>query len=208
MVLEQQVVPLNLTRDVDTYGGAPVAGPRRFALTGKLNETSGTSVQGAFAPARFFALSDDEKLAAPSFEAMDAGLVLGDASVRYATDAIEAAPLEYEPITLNPDGASSAPADDTKYQLPVASLAAHVGTGAAAQAPVRQVGRARFRNSAIEPAATVAAPQWRIVRTSDGTPAPVDSNIRTWSEQRAALNLLNRGGNAWTMVPTHELAVA
>jgi hypothetical protein len=208
MVLEQQVVPLNLTRDVDIYGGAPVAGPRRFALTGKLNETSATSVQGAFAPARFFALSDDEKLAAPSFEAMDAGLLLGDASVLYAAEAVEAAPLEYEPITLNPDALPSAPAADTNYQLPVASLAAQVGTGAAAKAPVRQVGRARFRNSAIEPAATVAPPQWTIIRTSDGIPAPVDSNIHTWSEQRAALNLLNRGGSAWTMVPTHELAAA
>jgi hypothetical protein len=208
MVLEQQVVPLNLTRDVDIYGGAPVAGPRRFALTGKLNDTSATSMQGAFAPARFFALSDDEKLAAPSFEAMDAGLVLGDASVRYAADAIEVAPLEYEPITLNPDGVASAPANDTKYQLPTASLAAHVRTGAASRAPVRQVGRARFRNLDVEPAATVTAPQWKIVRTSDGTPAPAASNTRTWSEQRAALNLLNRGGNAWTLVPTHELAVA
>ena len=208
MVLEQQVVPLNLTRDVDTYGGAPVAGPRRFALTGQLNDTSATSVQGAFAPARFFAMSDDEKLAAPSFEAMDAGLLLGDASVHYPADAAEPAPLEYEPITLNPDALPSAPAADTNYQLPAASLAAQVVTGAAARAPVRQVGRARFRNSAMEPAATVAAPQWTIIRTSDGTPAPVDPNIRTWSEQRAALNLLNRGGSAWTMVPTHELAAA
>jgi len=208
MVLEQQVVPLNLTRDVDIYGGAPVAGPRRFALTGQLNDTSATSVQGAFAPARFFALSDDEKLAAPSFEAMDAGLVLGDASIRYAANAIESAPLEYEPITLNPEGAASVPADGTKYQLPVASLTAHVATGAAAQAPIRQVGRARFRNLSLKPAATVTAPQWTIVRTSDGTPAPAASNLPTWSEQRAALNVLNRGGAEWTLVPTHELAVA
>jgi hypothetical protein len=208
MVFEQQVVPLNLTRDVDTYGGAPVAGPQRFALTGKLNDTSATAVQGAFAPARFFVMSDDEKLAAPSFEAMDAGLLLGDASVHYAADAAEAARLEYDPITLNPDSLPSAPAADTNYQMPAASLAAHVGTGAAAQAPVRQVGRARFRNSALAPVATVTAPQWTIVRNSDGTAAPATSSGSTWSEQRAALNLLNRGGSAWTMVPAHELAAA
>jgi hypothetical protein len=208
MVFEQQVVPLNLTRDVETYSGAPVAGRRRFALAGQLNDTAGTAVQGAFAPARYFTLSDDEKLAAPSFEAMDAGLVLGDATVRYAADAIEAAPLEYAPITLNPEGTASAPTDDTPYQLPVASLTAHVATGAAARAPVRQVGRARFRNAAVRPVATVQAPEWTIVRTSDGAAAPLDPSIRTWSEQRAALNLLNRGGTAWTMVPDHELVVA
>jgi hypothetical protein len=54
----------------------------------------------------------------------------------------------------------------------------------------------------------VTAPQWTIVRNSDGTAAPGVSNNRTWSEQRAALNLLNRGGNAWSMVPKHELAAA
>jgi len=92
--------------------------------------------------------------------------------------------------------------------LPAASLTAHTATGAAARAPVRQVGRARFRNSAVRPVATVLAPEWTIVRTSDGAAAPVDPSIRTWSEQRAALDLLNRGGTAWTMVPAHELAVA
>jgi len=207
VVFEQQVVPLNLTRDVDTYGGAPVAGPRRFALLGQLNDTPGTAVQSAFAPARYFVLSDDAKLTAPSFEAMDAGLVLGDATIRYAPEAIEAAPLEYAPITLNPAGTASAP-DDPSYALPAASLTAHVATGAAARAPVRQVGRARFRTVNVRPAATVTAPDWTIVRTSDGAAAPVDPSIRTWSEQRAALDTLNRGGDAWTMVPAHELAVA
>ena len=208
MVLEQQVVPLNLTRDVDIYGGAPVAGPRRFSLTGELNDTAATAVQGAFAPARFFAMSDDEKLAAPPFEAMDAGLILGDTSIHYPANAIEPAPLEYEPITLNPDGVASAPSDGTNYQLPATSLTAYVATGAAAKAPVRQVGRAQFRNLSVKPVATVSAPQWTIIQTSDGTAAPATSSNRTWSEQRAALNLLNRGGSAWTMVPTHELAAA
>jgi hypothetical protein len=205
VVFEQQVVPLNLTRDVDTYGGAPVAGPRRFALSGQLNVTPGTAVQSAFAPARYFVLSDDAKLTAPSFEAMDAGLVLGDATVRYAAAAIEPAPLEYAPITLNPIGAASAPADATPYALPAASLTAHVATGAAARAPVRQVGRARFRTAVTRPAATVTAPAWTIVGTTDGAQAPVDPSIRTWSEQRAALDTLNRGDEAWTMVPAHEL---
>ena len=83
-----------------------------------------------------------------------------------------------------------------------------MATGAAARAPVRQVGRARFRTAVTRPAATIAAPAWTIIGTNDGAKAPVDSSTRTWSEQRAALDTLNRGGDAWTMVPAHELAVA
>jgi hypothetical protein len=30
LVVQQQVAPLNMSRDITTFGGAPVAGPRRF----------------------------------------------------------------------------------------------------------------------------------------------------------------------------------
>ena len=36
LMVKQQVVPLNTARDIDTFGGAPVAGARRFALTAAL----------------------------------------------------------------------------------------------------------------------------------------------------------------------------
>ncbi len=35
-VVRQQVVPLNTARDIDIFGGAPVAGARRFTLTATL----------------------------------------------------------------------------------------------------------------------------------------------------------------------------
>ena len=62
------------------YGGAPVAGARRFhARRPRCNgrASRSTPVRGRFAPAQYFAMSDDEKLAAPSFEEMDAGIVFG-----------------------------------------------------------------------------------------------------------------------------------
>ena len=34
LVVKQQIVPLNTTRDIDIYGGAPVSGARRFHLDG------------------------------------------------------------------------------------------------------------------------------------------------------------------------------
>ena len=34
LVVKQQIVPLNTSRDLDTFGGAPIAGARRFKLAG------------------------------------------------------------------------------------------------------------------------------------------------------------------------------
>lgn len=215
LVVKQQIVPLNTGRDIDTFGGAPVAGKRRFAVTGALNDRPGTRVQDAFAPARYFALSDDEKVAAPSFEMLDAGLLLGGEAVTFDAATMVAAPLEYFPITLDrvtasptsPLLAPNAPASvaPAPYTMPVEALSIQRPSGAAARVPVRRVGRARFRNAAADPAARLPAPRWRIVRLSDGSPAAVDPSVRTWSEYRAALALLNRGGALWQMVPVYEV---
>ena len=208
LVVRQQVAPLNTGRDVDTYDGAPVAGPRRFALTATLDGTASTTEPGAFAPARYFTMSDDEKLTAPSFEVMDAGLVIGDGAARFDAAAIVPAPLAYEAIVLNPDPPGTAPPAlpaPSRYQLPAAALTVQSRSGAAARVPARRAGRARFRTATVNPAATLAAPRWRIVRASDGTVAPEDPGVTTWSDYRAALAALNRGGARWLMVPVHEL---
>ena len=229
LMVQQQAVPLNTNRDVDTFGGAPVAGPRRFQVTATLNGQAGAPVAGAFAPARYFVMSDDDKLAAPSFEAMDAGMIIGDAAVSYDTAAIVAAPLDYFPITLAPVSAPGSPsvaapamtpasaaaprtaATTTSssppplYSMPFESFQRQPATGAAARTPIRRVGRARFRYSPAAPAATIAAPRWRIVRVSDGVVAPVAATVTTWSEYRDTLAALNRGGAEWLMAPIHEL---
>jgi hypothetical protein len=212
LVVQQQVAPLNTSRDVDTYGGAPVAGPHRFHVAATLNGRPSTTVPGSFAPARYFAMSDDDKLVAPSFELMDAGLVLGEAAVTFDAATIVPAPLTYEAIVLNaPSAAGSgaptttAPAPPLRYTLPVAAFKMQRPSGAAARVPVRRVGRARFRNATVTPTAMLAAPHWRIVQASDGAAAPEDPSLITWSDYRAALATMNRGGARWLMVPLHEL---
>lgn len=220
LVVQQQVAPLNTSRDITTFGGAPVAGARRFQVAATLNGQAGTPVAGAFAPARYFAMSDDDKLAAPSFETMDAGVVVGNPATSYNDQTIVPAPLDYFPITLAPlpaPGASAPkvaapnvaattePTPPSRYSMPLEVLQRHQTSGAAACVPVRRVGRARFRNSAAAPAATVQPPRWCIVRVSDASPAPVDASVTTWSEYRDALATLNRGGAQWLMVPEHEI---
>ena len=220
LVVKQQVAPLNTARAVTTFGGLPVAGATRFHVVATLNGLgTATPVQGAFAPARYFTMSDDAKLAAPSFEAMDAGLALGEPTAIYDASAIVAASVTYLPITLNPlptGTPATAPTLATpttlatttdRYALPVAALATQRSTGAAARAPVRRIGRARFRHPSASQAATLAAPRWQLVQVSDGAVAPVDPTLTTWSDYRDALDTLNRGGARWQMVPMHELTV-
>ncbi|HTH49492.1 MAG TPA: DUF6603 domain-containing protein [Candidatus Limnocylindria bacterium] len=210
LIVEQSVAPLNTTRPVTTYGGAPLTGASRFAVTGSVNGAAGTATPGAFAPARYFTLSDDEKLAAPSFETFDAGVVLGPGSVTNGPGV--SAPLVYRALTLDAVQAGNAGAPATltpapaPYAMPSASLTAQRTGGAAAMGPSRLVGRQRFGNPAAPPAALVGSPEWRLMRAADGTLAPTGPAPTNWSETRAALATLNRAGAAWQMVAKHELA--
>jgi hypothetical protein len=210
VMVKQQVVPLNTARDIDTFGGAPVAGARRFAVTAALNGTPllTAALRADFAPAQFFAMSDDEKLAAPSFESMEAGCVFGDEHPSFDPAQIIPAPLEYQYVPITLDGVSStAPANaaPAPYTLNVAQLQLFSKSGSAARAPIRRVGRARFRNEAVSAAARFTEPAWTIVPEGDGPAATVDVGVRTFSEYQAALKDLNRGGARWHLVPAREL---
>ena len=218
LLVKQQVAPLNTARDIDVFGGAPVAGARRFTLTAALNGTplASAPLQSAFAPAQFFTMSDDEKLAAPSFEKMDAGCVFGTAPTVIDPTQIIAAPLEYRTITLGAPAstpstmgsriaAATASLTPPGYTLSADQLTDFSRSGAAGRAPLRKVGRARFRNDAVQPAATLSPKRWTIMPNADGPAAPLDPSVRTWSEYQAALKTLNRGGARWQILPAYEI---
>jgi hypothetical protein len=225
LVVEQQVAPLNLARDVETYGGQPLAGARRFALAGTMNGQAGTPVPGAFAPARYFRLSEAAQLAAPAFDTLDAGLVLGDATVRYAAPALVTAPLAYAPITLPPHAAPAArpvPAPRApRAPLARAALATQVATGAAARAPARRTGRPRFRAPGLDATTATAtttatpptgarltAPAWILRRLpdglSDGAPDGAPDTPAAWTALQPLLARRNRARAAWHLVPAYE----
>jgi hypothetical protein len=205
LVIRQQVVPLNTDRDVDLLGGAPVSGTRRFSLSATLNgaELQAAAVREQFAPSQYFDLTDDEKLTGPSFEEMDAGIAAGDIAIAFAAGEIVAAPLEYESIVI--DAPDQAPPADTRFRLDAGALQLLAETGAAARAPVRRVGKARFRDAAAAPAVTIHAPEWRIVSVDDRALLAASVEAKSWSEQSARLATLNREGVRWQLVPAHEL---
>ena len=135
-------------------------------------------------------MSDDEKLAAPSFQTMEAGCVFGEAGVSFDATQVIPAPLEYQdvPITLDgpppvvPSNATPPPQTVTPVQLQTFAR-----SGAAGRAPVRHVGRARFRNDAVEGAAAFAPARWAIVPATEAGPAAsVDPEVTTWSEYQGS----------------------
>jgi hypothetical protein len=214
--VRQQVVPLNTGRDIDIFGGAPVSGARRFTLTATL---AGTPLQRSplldpFAPAQFFAMSDDEKLVAPSFQPMEGGCVFGDAATSFEPALVVPAPLEYEQIAITLPGSGSAGLFATQvaatvvpapFALSATQLQSLARSGAAGRAPVRRVGRARFRNDQVERGATLTEAEWTIVPIGDGAAVTVDATVRTWSEYQGVVKAMNRGGARWQIVPAHEL---
>ena len=211
MRVSQLVVPLNTARAIDVFGGAPVAGDRQFTVTATMGTTmlSRTPHKAPFAPAQFFEMSDDEKLAAPSFETMEAGCVFGEPGVSFEAAQVIAAPLAYQDVRIVLDGtpptvpsnAAPPPQEVTPVQLQNFAR-----SGSAGRAPVRHVGRARFRIDAVEGAASFAPPRWAIVPTAEaGPPAAVDPEVTTWSEYQGVLKTMNRARARWQIVPAHEV---
>ena len=89
--VRQRVVPL-ATR-IDHYGEANLGGADQFELAAPrigastLDEAAIEEVEDWFAAAQYFDLGEDERLAAPSFEPMPAGLRLGDEAARAGKNA-------------------------------------------------------------------------------------------------------------------------
>jgi hypothetical protein len=207
LTVKQQVVPLNTTRDIDTFGGAPVAGARRFqvsaTLGGQATQTTGV-VKDLFAPAQFFDMSDDEKLASPSFEEMQAGITFGTDAVSFDQAGMVASPLQFETIIIDAAGQSSRP-KAARYTLSAQRLAEHVRHSAVAKAPVRATGFARFRNAEAPQVASVQRVRWVVASVADtAIRAEGVSAGAGWSEKRAAVAERNRTKTRWQLVPEHE----
>jgi hypothetical protein len=209
LVVKQQIVPLNTSRDLDTFGGAPLAGARRFRLQAKIEGVAQdvSTVQDSFAPGQFFAMTDDEKLASPSFEDMDAGAIFGSDAIAIDEAASLFAPLEYETIIIDEEGAATNEVED-RYVLVAHRFFEQVRFSAVGTAPIRSIGAARFRNAELSPVVAMRTAQFVIASTTDGI-VPPTAKPATFAETQATVSRLNRGvaGEAlWQMVPVHEMA--
>jgi hypothetical protein len=81
--LRQTVVPLGIA--IEQYGNAPVGDHALFELAPVGLASSGT-LEDWFAPGRFFAMSNDDKLEGPEFQRMRSGLCFGTDQPTAGTD--------------------------------------------------------------------------------------------------------------------------
>jgi hypothetical protein len=125
--VRQRVAPLD--RMLDRFGTSVPSGATRFGITlatvGGARATL-TPLQDRFAPAQFTAMSDDQKLSAPSFEAMISGAALG--ADGYTTGAPVTVSVTYEQALVTAEGIT--PPSHQRLPLPLdvfATLTATTG---------------------------------------------------------------------------------
>jgi len=214
--VKQSLLPLNTARDIDTFGGAPLRGDRRFTVTAvTLNgdEQTPSTLPDLFAPAQFFDLTDEEKLVSPSFETLDGGIAFGSEAIEFPASESVDAPLVYEAIVIDPAGAPGPP--KRAYTLPPDRLGLLARLGAVAAAPVRTSGAARFRRADALPAVELKAPIWTIASTDElkrrAAAGAKPATWTTWVEARAAVRAVNRADGAgaakWQLVRDFEAVV-
>lgn len=164
-VLREKVVPLD--RPISRFG-ATRPDREHFDITSVTvggDAADYAPVQDYFARAQFVELTDDEKLSAPSFELMDAGIRLADDALRVGTVIGDA--IEYE-TTIVDSPWQDRPAPP--YQLTLARQLALGQISAAAQAAWRRVGLAKYAVAGA-PRVVLDEPSYVIATTDTLSPS-------------------------------------
>ncbi|HEV7808679.1 MAG TPA: DUF6603 domain-containing protein [Solirubrobacteraceae bacterium] len=144
--VRQQVVPLSIR--IDRFAGAPVAGAPSLQITGAtvggspVDASGLVAVDEQFAAADFIAMSDQERLARPSFEAMPAGVRISAVDRVVFGDHTAVSDMDYDERIVSADGAARVPAQSGSVGGPLAIMAAAFGP--AARSPLRTTGTDRF----------------------------------------------------------------
>jgi hypothetical protein len=186
--VHQTVVPLGLP--ITHFGGAVPLGDTRFDIkTVAVNgiaqpQAAITPVLDDFAPGQFLTLTDDEKLASPSFESLQSGVAFSGTTKFGAAVARQVA---YE--TLYVDTPGGPVREDTGVPAPfqIGVLAGILLHGAAGQSLLFQAGAARFAGprKVVLPAALdyVVATSDQLTHAGVGAPTGL-----SYSQAQAALS--------------------
>jgi hypothetical protein len=197
-------VPLGL--EIQDFGNLPLDVPDTFSLdlasvlvNGKPPEGPAEAVQDEFAPAQFRTLSDDEKLAAPSFELHTSGF-----QVRYGVDlsASQQRQVFYDQVVVDPASGRST------QSLPMTpdTFAAGSETASAARSPLLGSGRAKYR--APDRTTPVSQTRYAVASSDDLTAQPGTEGTFTQAQDalRSYLDQHPRERGRWQVVRGHEVA--
>jgi hypothetical protein len=167
--VKQDVVPLDL--EISKFGESTPADARRFSVntvTVNGSTVNFDRVKDFFAPSQFLDLSDDEKLAAPSFEPMVAGVSLGADSFLFTSnddDLLEEDSLTFETIVIDRENNETRGA--AAAQVTPEVLDRQILIGAAARSDIRRAGIDRYRPAVVKNKLT--AKGWSLASTEDGS---------------------------------------
>jgi hypothetical protein len=181
------------------------SGGSRFALADLRigRAVPGEPVQDDFAPAQFFELSDEEKLARPSYERHDSGMRLG--AVPAVSGATVPKDVAYETFTIDEPG-GVVRTDPVAPALPLFLVADVLAIGSAGRAASARTAGRRYQAPG-EPV-RVQEPAYVVVDAHTLAPSGLGpAGGITYSEAQALLISSNRRGSL-RIVSVHETAVA
>jgi hypothetical protein len=207
--VHEQVVPLGLA--ITRFGSASVSGANQFAITDMRvgNQTmTCDAVQDDFAPAQFFDLSDQDKLARPSFERHDAGAVMHDSLLSNGTPQPKS--IDFETFYIDTPGQIRTD-EGVPQPFPWNDIEVVMLTGSAAQKPISRAGARRY--SAPGTPIHVAEPAFVLVDTTTLAPQGATPTGKTTYSDTAALLAATLTAhpnqhNTLQIIATHETIAA
>jgi hypothetical protein len=177
LAINQNVCPLGLT--IQKFGADAPSGDSLFTITAVTADGAAqnpASVAGEFAPSQFLNLSDDDELAAPSFETFNSGVAFGDGTP--SSGPILSRPIVYETLIVDTPG--GAPREDAGYTPPSGRLSGILTV-------LRDSGRLRYAMPA-KPMVLLPAPGYVIATTDQIAASGVGAAAgQTFAQARAAL---------------------
>ena len=208
--VHERTVPLGM--NIARVGGAPLAGASNFSITGFRiggSMVPRESVQDDFAPAEFLDMSDDDKLAQPSFERHDAGVRLTSGPTMIKCGSPVSKDITYETFFIDePGGEPRSEPGTPVHKWLLSDLQAVLGTGSAARATMMRAGNRRY--TAPGNPIRVAEPAFVLVDADTLASTGIGpASGATYSDVRALLNQeLNRvpaQQGHLQIVGTHEM---
>ena len=191
--VKQAVTPLDL--EISRFGNTTPAGDRffkvdSFTVTGK--EVVFDKVKDFFSPSQFLELSDEEKLSAPSFESLNAGVTAGVSGLIFSSkpDDILESKIDYETIII--DGQAKEETDKSRTTITSDFFMRHLSLGAAGRSNLRRTGNTKYRSKVNKYA--LGTTGWTILSTEDGskqgTPDFTAGAVTSYTEAFKALQKL------------------
>ena len=180
--VRQNVVPLNLR--ITRFGNTRPSGAQEFriqrvAIGGQPAAVHNEPLREFFAPAQFREMSDDEKLSAPAFQALPAGVQFSSGSLRHGTAVV--ATLEAYEEYIIPQPANAPQSGQVQTTADLLTRFGHLS--AVGSNAVRRTGRNKYQAKAIAVASTAKA----YTLTSTRDLAATTAQHATWTEASAAL---------------------